>query len=167
MATSALTEFCSRYPLRRPEYPNGRIASQCRRIAGYALLRPAPAAEVELGYPPSARGQLGDNTYIWVINAEGVPYILEAPHAELDHEHPKHTNLTGDTKAYVGGELWFRTSTRLFVSGGSGRYPPCSEEQLEAAVGIFRWFNYEATSLGWDPAYGPKRHWEGPWLPTN
>ncbi len=162
MNTLALTEFRNQYQLRRPEYPNGRIASQCKRVADYALLCPAPVTGVRPGHPPEVRGQSGTNTYIWVINAEGVPYILEAPHAALNDERPKHTNLTGDTEAYVGGELWFRTDMELFVSGGSGRYPPYSEKQLEAAVEVFRRFDYEVTSLGWDPAYGPKRHWERP-----
>ncbi|MDE2937708.1 MAG: hypothetical protein OXR67_02135 [Chloroflexota bacterium] len=125
------------------------------------MLQDAPAVGVQLGKPPPVRFQRGPNTYIWVINAEGVPYILEVFQGESASELIKHTNLTGGGKAYVGGELWFSTDRKLFVSGGSGRYSPQDEKQLEAAVEVFRSFSYEVTSLGWDQEYGPKRHWEG------
>ncbi len=36
--------------------------------------------------------------------------------------------------AYVGGELWFSGATCMFVSGGSGRFPPQDEEQLDKAI---------------------------------
>ena len=78
---------------------------------------------------------------------------------------PKHTNLTGGGEAYVGGELWFASNDSLYVSGGSGRYPPIDSRQLEQAVGVFRHYGYEARSLGWDhapvPGGSPKRIWEG------
>ncbi len=43
---------------------------------------------------------------------------------------PKHTNLTGGGRAYLGGELWFTNNSEVYVSGGSGRYPPSDERQL-------------------------------------
>ena len=90
-----------------------------------------------------------------------MPYVIDKPSTELAGKRPKHTNLTGDRKAYVGGELWFFDSTTLLISGGSGRYPPLDEQQLASAVEVFRSFGYKVTSLGWDPEEGPKRHWEG------
>lgn len=63
---------------------------------------------------------------------------------------PKHTNLTGGGQAYLGGELWFTSATSIYLSGGSGRYPPLDATQLEEATEVFRSFGYEALSLGWD-----------------
>ena len=62
----------------------------------------------------------------------------------------KHTNLTGGGEAYLGGELWFTSETSLYLSGGSGRYPPRDATQLEEATEVFRSFGYEVISLGWD-----------------
>ena len=87
--------------------------------------------------------------YLWVIDTRGIPYILESAIPTISSE-PKHTNLTGGDEAYLGGELWFASSTELFISGGSGRYPPVDATQLEEAAQVFRSFGYGATSLGWD-----------------
>lgn len=160
--TISLIAFRGKHPLRVPNYPDEWVANQYIQLADLALLLPAPALTVRYGKPPVERCQRGTNTYIWVIDGTGVPYILEAPLGELAGECPKHTNLTGGGKAYVGGELWFATDSQLFVSGGSGRYQPLNEEQLEEAVDVFRSFNFEVKSLGFDPEYGFKRHWEGP-----
>ena len=67
---------------------------------------------------------------------------------------PKHSNLTGSGEAYLGGELWFTSASSLYVSGGSGRYPPLNAAQLEEAVEVFESFGYEVTSLGWDHIWG-------------
>lgn len=158
----ALADFRSCYPLRPPCYPQGRIDSECRQIAGFRLLKEAPVTNFQQGHPPLARKERGTNTYIWVIDSKGVPYIIEADLQQLEWQLPKHTNLTGDGEAYVGGELWFRNGSFLYVSGGSGRYPPLSERQLEDAVGVFEAFSYEVRSLGWHEQSGPLRHLEEP-----
>ena len=158
----ALLDFRSLYQLRAPCYPRGRIESQCRQISGYQLLKEAPATNFQQGYPPLSDDEKGTHTYIWVIDSRGVPYIIEAGTPELEWEPPKHTNLTGGREAYVGGELWFRSDGYLFVSGGSGRYPPLSERQLEDVVKVFEAFDYEVRSLGWKKQSGPLRHLEEP-----
>ncbi len=38
----------------------------------------------------------------------------------------------------------------MYVSGGSGRYPPADARQLADAVDVFRSYGYKVTSLGWD-----------------
>ena len=126
MTTQELTTFHQRNPLRKPQYPEplGRIDSQCVQLAGFAFLVCAPASGVQFGNPPLVKYERGPNTYIWVIDERGVPYVIDKPSTELAGKRPKHTNLTGDRKAYVGGELWFFDSTTLLISGGSGRYPP-------------------------------------------
>ena len=116
---------------------------------GFSLLPVAPAQNVVLGYPPKARqGSL--NRYLWVINYAGIPFIQEISIPALNGQMPKHTNLTGGRPAYIGGELWFETCARVFVSGGSGRYPPDGARQLADAVGVFESYRYTVTSLGWN-----------------
>ena len=78
----------------------------------------------------------------------------------LEWQPPKHTNLTGDSEAYMGGELWFRTDSFLYLSGGSGRYPAECEQELVDAVRVFQAFGYEVKSLGWDEKSGAKRYLE-------
>ena len=121
------------------------------RENGFAFLRQAPATDVEFGHPPRDVDERGHNTYLWVIDCRGIPYLIESPMAVLNGKLPKHTNLTGGQRAYVGGELWFSGASRLFVSGGSGRFPPLNEEQLATAVDVFSSLSYSVTSLGWNP----------------
>ena len=90
------------------------------------------------------------NRYLWVIDRQGIPYIIERPLSHIGGIDPKHTNLTGGEDAYVGGELWFSDNSRLFVSGGSGRYHPIDAKQLSYAVRVFESYQYRVTSLGWD-----------------
>ena len=148
--SSVLIWFRGRYQARGPYIkPQGGEAVQLTPSGGFRLLPVAPAPDVALGYPPKAR-QESCNRYLWVINDDGIPFILETLIDDLNGEKPKHTNLTGGRPAYVGGELWFETCARIFVSGGSGRYPPDGAGQLDDAVGVFESYRYTVTSLEWD-----------------
>ncbi len=102
-----------------------------------------------MGTPPRSRDE-PPNGYLWAIDDTGIPYILEAPLPALNGNRPKHTNLTAGGPAYIGGELWFSDARSLFLSGGSGRYPPRNAEQLSNAVRVFEFYGYGVTSLGWD-----------------
>lgn len=86
-----------------------------------------------------------------MIDPRGVPYLIENSLIVLNGRLPKHTNLTGGGPAYVGGELWFLDTSTLYVSGGSGRFPPVDEKQLDAAISVFVSFGYAVSSLGWNP----------------
>lgn len=116
------------------------------------MLHPAPVRNVEFGSPATEPGKRGVNTYIWVIDDSGIPYIIERPIE--DNPEPKHTNLTGGAGAYVGGEIWFSDSSNLFLSGGSGRYPPLDERQLNDAAEVFKSYGYTVKSLGWNIELG-------------
>ena len=118
--------------------------------AGLRILGIAPVDGFRPGFPPRQRGGESANRYLWVIDDRGIPYILEAPLPILQHNLPKHTNLTAGGRAYLGGELWFSDHESMYVSGGSGRYPPADERQLADAVDVFRSYGYTVTSLGWD-----------------
>ena len=106
--------------------------------AGLRRLHQAPAIDILIGAPPRARND-SRNRYLWVIDDTGIPYILEAQLLALNGELPKHTNLTGGGRAYLGGELWFSDRSSLFMSGGSGRYPPANAEQLDDAAQVFEY----------------------------
>ena len=126
-------------------------------INAVMLLPEAPAMGVSLGRPGEGHGSLATNTYIWVIDEDGIPYVLDVGLPELGGRRPKHTNLTLGANAYVGGEMWFEAADALWVSGGSGRYHPVSEDQLGASVRVFEYFGYSVRSLGWDLEGGVAR----------
>lgn len=151
---SVLINFRARYQARGPRIqPAGVEAVLLPPSSGFTLLPAAPAQGVAFGHPPNSR-RSGRNRYLWVINDAGIPFIKEIPIAALNGREPKHTNLTGGSPAYIGGELWFETNTQLFVSGGSGRYPPYGAEQLADAVNVFEAYQYAVISLGWNEEEG-------------
>ena len=151
--TQELKEFWERYSERPPP---SRITSRLHELVklneqhGLKQLQPSPVSNVQFGAPPTLKGERGSNRYLWVIDLRGIPYIVERPLSDLGDFDPKHTNLTGGEDAYLGGELWFSDNTHLFVSGGSGRYPPIDANQLRDAVRVFKSYRYRVTSLGWD-----------------
>ena len=163
-STEVLNEFRHRHPLRPPPssaHPHEDI--QLGTEDELRVLGTAPAIEVEIGLPPVSRDdENSTNRYLWVIDQRGVPYIIERPLGVIEDNEPKHTNLTGGGQACLGGEMWFASGEALYVSGGSGRYPPTDQSQLEEAVEVFESFGYEVKSLGWD--HGTRRalrYWEG------
>ena len=157
---SALDKFRSRYSARPPEWPPIHPEGfGLTEADGVRMLGRAPARGVAFGKPPSSWNGACDNRYLWIIDGNGVPYVLESPVQALGGKEPKHTNLTGGGPAYLGGELWFESDAKIYVSGGSGRYPPASEAQLDDAVCIFSQFGYNAASLGWDDGTGAAKRY--------
>ena len=153
LAIQELHIFRNKYPEQLPQVhcePHTLVRLSERH--GVRLLQRAPASGVQFGTPPSASGD-GSNRYLWVIDRRGIPYIIEQHLSDIGCE-PKHTNLTGGETAYLGGELWFKDSGSLFVSGGSGRYPPANVGQLNDAVKVFASYGYSVTSLGWNDGHG-------------
>lgn len=89
------------------------------------MLEKAPVSDVKFGHPPTLSKDSMEpesNTYIWVIDSSGIPYVIELPMPILGNKEPKHTNLTSGERAYVGGQLWFHSEHCMYVSGGSGRF---------------------------------------------
>ena len=159
LSTEALDAFRGRHALRSPQRPSDfdHETIQIEAEQGFRLLGLAPARSVSFGCPPASRTEPGANRYLWVIDERGIPYILEEPLAAICSNLPKHTNLTGGGRAYLGGEMWFSSPMEMYVSGGSGRYPPVDRRQLEDAVQVLRSFGYEVDSLGWDDGTGMAR----------
>ena len=124
-------------------------------LDGIRLLTTAPVTDIRIGSPPKSREEPSRDRYLWVIDHRGIPYILEAPYHFQDPDKlPKHTNITEGAVAYVGGELWFSSNVSLFLSGGSGRYHPIDEHQLDDAAKVFENYGYQVISLGWDTESG-------------
>ena len=141
----------SRYSVRLPHWPDpSKVAVQGKAVVGFSFLSSAPALGVLRGCPPKSASVNGCHTYLWVIDLRGVLYILDRGLVELSGACPKHTNLTGGMGAYVGGEMWFKTDSSLWLSGKSGRYGPLSSAQLDDVASVFMFFGYEVESLGWD-----------------
>jgi hypothetical protein len=148
-----LAEYLERYP---PQLPRRKpdVEDQHRKLSepdGVRRLSPAPA-DNQRWFRPT--GKSDPECHLWVIDASGIPYILEvaAVVPPLASGRVKHTNLTGGVEASCGGELWFDTPTamKLYINGCSGRYGPTSQPQLEDAVAVFSDLGYEVVSFGWD-----------------
>lgn len=149
--TSEIEKFRETYESRPPQKDcQQRELVQLTDSDGLVMLHQAPATQMQHGRPPRSLAENGTRRYLWVIDDSGIPYVVERPLRSLGDCPPKHTNLTGGKAAYVGGELWFTNENRLFLSGGSGRYPPRNPAQLIGAAKVFESYQYEVTSLGWD-----------------
>jgi hypothetical protein len=160
--TQGLTDFHAQHFPRKPEKSPEQFEND--PIPGVQVLGHAPAVGIILGTPKSGEieGEEGENKYLWVIDARGICYILEAPLGELNHNPPKHSNLTGGGKAYIGGEMWFKTHSSMWIIGKSGRYPARNKVEWEDAVGVFKSFGYMTISPGWDKETGyPSGAWRG------
>ena len=142
--------FRNMYSPQSPKrYSNPLEKKQLLETDGYRRLGDAPAHNISLGMPPTLNNNAGKNKYLWVLDERGISYCIEKQIPSTGNV-PKHTNLTAGGVAYLGGELWFISEMNLIISGGSGRYPPINQYQLEHAAQVFRYFGYDATSLGWD-----------------
>ena len=152
---ATLGAFLERYPPRAyvrrnpggSDYPGAELAP-VTSADGLLHLAGVPTS-VPKGSPPTRTGD-GTNCHLWVIDERGRLCISEAPLQRLGPGKLHHTNLTGGGKASIGGELWFAGKSRVYLSGGSGRYPPASAEHLEDAAGLFGAVGFEVLSLGWD-----------------
>ena len=146
----ALQSFRSQYTALPPVA--GTVDADWQLISLNSCLRrltPAPATYVIEGNPPPYPHET-THRYIWVIDSTGIPYIFEKKLQILGNEKPKHTNLTAGGTAYIGGEIWFRNTYSIYLSGGSGRYPARTEQHLSDAVNVFQHYGYEVQSLGWN-----------------
>jgi len=117
----------------------------------------SPSADEASDWWLSSDGSL-DGKYLWLVRPDDVMAALEyGPLRRSVTNGPiKHTNLgTGD--AHCGGELWFIDSNSLFINGCSGRFPPRSEQELNALTSAFRAAGYKVCSFGWSEIGGPAR----------
>ena len=151
-------EFRVSYPPCEPRRVGYHDPREWIALPCLARLHRAPASGVMTGgEPPRYRDGPTVHRYIWVIDSTGIPYILEFGQSTPAGHVPKHSNLTGGMPASMGGEMWFETRCSLFLSGGSGRYPPRNEQQLADAATVFEDYGYAVCSLGWEDG-APRRY---------
>lgn len=124
----------------------------------------APQAEFEIGTPPRKARTSGEKMHLWLVKTDDVAVTLEEGESGASTERGRfaHTNLCGLTDAHCGGELWFETHSRIWLTGGSSRFPPRSDQELSLIVDQFRKSGYEVCSCGWDAGIaGPARFFRG------
>jgi hypothetical protein len=79
--------------------------------------------------------------FLWVIDSESIKILWEMTSNILRKEaipekpYVCHTNITGNTKAYIGGEMYFCENGDIIVNFNSDRYGVRStEEQRQMAI---------------------------------
>lgn len=136
-----------------------RDVTDSEEVARFSV---APAAAWSEGRPPVGGFGDGETKFLWVIRTDDMPYARESGSLGASIEGRKklaHTNLTGGAAAHCGGELWFGSGTRIWLTGGSGRYPPRCKEELGHVESALRQAGYEVHSAGWsDELRGPARY---------
>ncbi len=160
MTQSAIVEgfapYRSRYSKRSPNLASKRSDDELILLTtmdGLKELDQPPAEDVNFSMPPAPIDK-----YLWVIASDGHPYALELisgiveklPGLASRDGRISHTNLTGGSEAYSGGEMWFPDKATIILNGGSGRYPPQSPEELADIVEAFRACGWRIASMGWD-----------------
>lgn len=151
-----ILQFEQRYPPRPPARAPSNDAELRRLTAtdGVFLVR-RPPAEAEVRKSPRRRDPSVEGRHLWVFVESTIPCVLEsAPDVAppLESGVAKHTNLTGGGPASCGGELWVDPvdDDVLYVNGGSGRYGPRTEAELDDAVSVFEGLGFRVESFGWD-----------------
>lgn len=94
--------------------------------------------------------------YLWLVLEDDVVCGLEygSLGVSLGRGRMAHTNFSGKNLAYVGGEVWFRDESSIWINGGSGRFPAQNESEWDAAVRGFLDAGYSVCSAGWDKDTG-------------
>lgn len=159
---AALTFFRTTYTCRCPQLPVGYKHDELLKIGEPLGLREMHLSpmDADVIIAPSTLRSADENPetkYLWVIATDDVPIALETPAnvvLPLSKGRLTHTNLTGGSNAYSGGEMWFFDFNKVLINGKSGRYGPKTEEELNAMVGALQKAGYKAASMGWDYGVG-------------
>lgn len=95
--------------------------------------------------------------YLWALTVSDIPHAVEACAfgEKLISGEIKHSNLTGGSDAFAGGELWFRDDQTIIINFKSGRYGlnglNAEEKKLaEDIINAFVLDNYAIAFTGWD-----------------
>jgi hypothetical protein len=162
-----LTKIYESFQERPPDL--GKIAGPdelrlLKREDGLRHLAEPPALGVQTSLPPRRYQEYEEAKYLWAIKNHGLPFILEKCDACAATVRGKasHTNLTGGSEALCGGEMWFGSETKIYLDGGSGRYPPREPRELEMVAEAIKDAGYEVISFGWEEELNrPARFYRG------
>lgn len=151
------TDYRGRFPARLPIASRISHPDEIKELgheAGVCKLVVAPAEAADLGHPPIRDRGENTNKHIWLVAPLDVRYALEVsetlPYIGHRGRCLTHTNLSGGAKAHCGGELWFLDKASIVINGGSGRYPPRGEDELDAAAHLFLEYGYKTAHMGWE-----------------
>ena len=153
-ASPFFDKYRAAFPARPPDLTKQQFADEVTDLSensDIVSLEAAPATGMALGNPRS--GSLTDSAkYLWLVTRGEVPAALEygPSGSRTTRRRLAHTNLCGGENAHAGGEMWFRGHSSIWMTGGSGRYPPATEGELEAIVSAFATAGYAVRSAGWD-----------------
>lgn len=104
---------------------------------------------------PSTRPELDTKPVdqrLWVVTNESVLHALEVCDFGAKREAGviKHSNLTGGSRAFVGGELLFLDEATIAITGKSGRYRLRSGDEMVAIERAFLESGYGVWSMGYN-----------------
>lgn len=90
--------------------------------------------------------------HLWAVRSDDVVHAIEhcAFGSGLESGVIKHTNLTGGSPAYSGGELLFLPDGTLVLNGCSGRYGPRTKNELDSVAKAFAKSGYGVWCMGFD-----------------
>lgn len=152
-ASPNFDQYRRQYDVRSPDLTTQKYPDELADLSsspGVESMTVAPTAKPTCASEPGVANQT--LMHIWLVTSDRVPYALE--HGELGKTTQRrrlaHTNLSGGRDAHAGGELWFKDEMAIWLTGGSGRYPPRSAAELGALVDAFRTSGYSVCSCGWD-----------------
>lgn len=89
--------------------------------------------------------------YLWIVGKNEIRLALESTKNEKSSRGCIcHTNITGDSEAIIGGEMWFLQegdNYKIYFNFKSGRYPPAdintNKEQVRALLECVGYQNVE------------------------
>lgn len=150
-----------------PDLQKQRFADEVHDLSGNADVGSVvvpPVAAVLRGEPRRDWTSRPAATHIWLVLYEDVRLALEEGTSGRTTARGRlaHTNLSGGSPAFAGGELWFRDESSVWLTGGSGRYPPRSAEELDDLSAAYRAAGFTVCCAGWDSEIaGPARIFRG------
>jgi len=153
-ASPFFDDYRSAYPARQPNLEKQQFADESTDLSANSdivSLEAAPATGMTLG-KPQPKNVTDSAKYLWLVTHEDVLGALEfgVSGNATTRRRLAHTNLSGGQDAHAGGEMWFRGHSSIWMTGGSGRYPPTTATELEATVAAFTEAGYAVRCAGWD-----------------
>ena len=94
---------------------DNNLPDDCRRLS---------AAEMESINRDPTSPLKREKCYLWILDDDGVKILWEGINNLEDEEAGlvKHTNITGGSTAYLGGEMYFEDGVRIHINTRSDRY---------------------------------------------
>jgi len=156
---------------RMPDLSRQQCPDEIDDLSGHsevASLQVAPQASVQYTASASELADATDdkwltsdkaNLYLWLVRTDDVKICLEngGLGKSTARNRLSHTNLSGNSPAHCGGELWFRDARSIYLNGGSSRFTARSPRELDDIAAGFRAAGYGVCNFGWDEDVGAPR----------